>query len=134
MTFVTFLMTHKRPINISLFKIQLPLSALLSITHRISGILIFFIVLPVTAIALSFMYESQQSYDNFVNFYSTNSFIKLIFISLVLIFQYHIFTGIRHLLIDFHLLAENLSSSFRSAVITLLLFLFNAIATIWIML
>jgi len=72
MTFVTFLMTHKRPVNINLFKIQLPLSALLSITHRISGILIFFIVLPVTAIALSFMYESQQSYDNFVNFYSTN--------------------------------------------------------------
>lgn len=134
MTFVTFLMTHKRPININLFKIQLPLSALLSITHRISGILIFFIVLPVTIIALSFMYESQESYDNFINFYSTNLFIKLIFISLVLIFQYHIFTGIRHLMIDFHLLTESLSSSFRSAVITLLLFLFNAIATIWIML
>ena len=127
-------MTHKRPININLFKIQLPLSALLSITHRISGILIFFIVLPVTIIALSFMYESQESYDNFINFYSTNLFIKLIFISLVLIFQYHIFTGIRHLMIDFHLLTESLSSSFRSAVITLLLFLFNAIATIWIML
>ncbi|MDA9561220.1 succinate dehydrogenase, cytochrome b556 subunit [Gammaproteobacteria bacterium] len=134
MTFVTFLMTHKRPVNINLFKIQLPLSALLSITHRISGILIFFIVLPVTIIALSFMYESQESYDNFINFYSTNLFIKLIFISLVLIFQYHIFTGIRHLMIDFHLLTESLSSSFRSAVITLLLFLLNTIATIWIML
>ena len=127
-------MTHKRPVNINLFKIQLPLSALLSITHRISGILIFFIVLPVTIIALSYMYESQESYDNFINFYSTNLFIKLIFISLVLIFQYHIFTGIRHLMIDFHLLTESLSSSFRSAVITLLLFLLNAIATIWIML
>jgi len=127
-------MTHKRPVNINLFKIQLPLSALLSITHRLSGILIFFIVLPVTIIALSFMYESQESYDNFINFYSTNLFIKLIFISLVLIFQYHIFTGIRHLMIDFHLLTESLSSSFRSAVITLLLFLLNAIATIWIML
>jgi len=127
-------MTHKRPVNINLFKIQLPLSALLSITHRISGILIFFIVLPVTIAALSYMYESQESYDNFINFYSTNLFIKLIFISLVLIFQYHIFTGIRHLMIDFHLLTESLSSSFRSAVITLLLFLLNAIATIWIML
>jgi succinate dehydrogenase / fumarate reductase cytochrome b subunit len=113
---------------------QLPLSALLSITHRISGILIFFIVLPVTAIALSFMYESQLSYDNFINFYSTNSTIKLFFISLILIFQYHIFTGVRHLMIDFHLLEETLSSSFRSAVITLLLFLLNAVATIWIML
>jgi hypothetical protein len=37
-------------------------------------------------------------------------------------------------MIDFHLLEETLSSSFRSAVITLLLFLLNAVATIWIML
>lgn len=127
-------MTHKRPININLFKIQLPLSAMLSITHRISGILIFFLVLPVTALILSALYESQDSYNNFINFYSSNWLIKLFIISLVLIFQYHIFTGVRHMMMDFHLLEESLSSSFRSAVITLFLFLLNAIATIWIML
>ena len=127
-------MTHKRPININLFKIQLPLSAMLSITHRISGILIFFLVLPVTAIVLSFVYDSQDSYNNFINFYSSNWLIKLFIISLVLIFQYHIFTGVRHMMMDFHLLEESLSSSFRSAVITLFLFLLNAIATIWVML
>jgi len=53
---------------------------------------------------------------------------------LVLIFQYHIFTGVRHMMMDFHLLEESLSSSFRSAVITLFLFLLNAVATVWIML
>ena len=127
-------MTHKRPININLIKIQLPLSAMLSITHRISGILIFFLVLPVTAIVLSFVYDSQDSYNNFINFYSSNWLIKLFIISLVLIFQYHIFTGVRHMMMDFHLLEESLSSSFRSAVITLFLFLLNAVATVWIML
>ena len=127
-------MTHKRPININLFKIQLPLSAMLSITHRISGILIFFLVLPVTALILSALYESQDSYNNFINFYSSNWLIKLFIISLVLIFQYHIFTGVRHMMMDFHLLEESLSSSFRSAVITLFLFLLNAVATVWIML
>ena len=127
-------MTHKRPININLFKIQLPLSAMLSITHRISGILIFFLVLPVTAIILSALYDSQDSYNNFINFYSSNWLIKLFIISLVLIFQYHIFTGVRHMMMDFHLLEESLSSSFRSAVITLFLFLLNAVATVWIML
>ncbi|MDC0392598.1 succinate dehydrogenase, cytochrome b556 subunit [Gammaproteobacteria bacterium] len=127
-------MTYKRPININLFKIQLPLSAMLSITHRISGILIFFLVLPVTAIVLSFVYDSQDSYNNFINFYSSNWLIKLFIISLVLIFQYHIFTGVRHMMMDFHLLEESLSSSFRSAVITLFLFLLNAVATVWIML
>ena len=127
-------MTHKRPININLFKIQLPLSALLSITHRISGMLIFFLVLPVSAIALSLVYENQDSYNNFINFYMTNLPTKLILISLVLIFQYHIFTGIRHMLMDFHFLEETLSSSYRSAVFTLLLFLLNAVLTISVML
>ena len=127
-------MTHKRPININLFKIQLPLSALLSITHRISGILIFFLVLPISAISLSLIFESQDSYDSFIKFYSNSLTLKLAFIVLVLIFQYHIFTGTRHMLMDFHFLNETLTSSFRSAVITLFLFLLNAIATVWIML
>ena len=127
-------MTHKRPTNINLLKIQLPLSALLSITHRISGMLIFFLVLPVSAIALSFIYENQDSYNNFINFYMTSLPTKLVFISLVLIFQYHVFTGIRHMLMDFHFLEETLSSSYRSAVFTLLLFLLNAVLTISVML
>ena len=38
------------------------------------------------------------------------------------------------MLMDFHFLNETLTSSFRSAVITLFLFLLNAIATIWVML
>ena len=53
MTFVTFLMTQNRPVNINLLKIRLPLSAFLSITHRISGILIFFLVLPLSVPALA---------------------------------------------------------------------------------
>ena len=127
-------MIQKRPTNINLLKIQLPLSALLSITHRISGMLIFFLVLPGSAIALSFMYEDQDSYNNFINYYSNNLTIKLTFITLVLIFQYHIFTGIRHMLMDFHFLEESLSTSFRSAIFTLLVFLLNAILTILVML
>jgi succinate dehydrogenase / fumarate reductase cytochrome b subunit len=127
-------MIQKRPTNINLLKIQLPLSALLSITHRISGMLIFFLVLPGSAIALSFMYDNQDSYNNFINYYSNNLTIKLTFITLVLIFQYHIFTGIRHMLMDFHFLEESLSTSFRSAIFTLLVFFLNAILTILVML
>ena len=127
-------MIQKRPTNINLLKIQLPLSTLLSITHRISGMLIFFLVLPGSAIALSFMYDNQDSYNNFINYYSNNLTIKLTFITLVLIFQYHIFTGIRHMLMDFHILEESLSTSFRSAIFTLLVFLLNAILTILVML
>ena len=134
MTFVTFLMTQNRPININLLKIKLPLSAFLSITHRISGILIFFLVLPLSILAFSELTQNQDSFDNFINMYHTNIGIKFGCIVLILIFQYHIFTGIRHMLMDFHILNESLSSSYRSAVTTLVLFAINALLTLWVML
>ena len=134
MTFVTFLMTQNRPVNINLFKIKLPLSAFLSITHRISGILIFFIVLPVSAYTLSLIFQNQEFYNTFLAYYSNNLSIKLTNLFLVLIFQYHIFTGIRHMLMDFHLLEESLSVSHKSAVLTIFLFVINAMVTAWVML
>ena len=133
MTFVTFLMTQNRPVNINLLKIKLPLSAFLSITHRVSGILIFFLVLPLTVMVFSELTHSQDSFDNFMHSYNSNLGIKLGCIGLMLIFQYHIFTGIRHMLMDFHILNESLSSSFKSAVVTLILFVVNTLLTFWVM-
>ena len=133
MTFVTFLMTQNRPVNINLLKIKLPLSAFLSITHRVSGILIFFLVLPLSVMVFSELTHSQDSFDNFMHSYNSNLGIKLGCIGLMLIFQYHIFTGIRHMLMDFHILNESLSSSFKSAVLTLILFVVNTLLTFWVM-
>ena len=133
MTFVTFLMTQNRPVNINLLKIKLPLSSFLSITHRVSGILIFFLVLPLSVMVFSELTHSQDSFDNFMHSYNSNLGIKLGCIGLMLIFQYHIFTGIRHMLMDFHILNESLSSSFKSAVVTLILFVVNTLLTFWVM-
>jgi len=126
-------MAQNRPVNINIFKIKLPLSAFLSITHRISGVLIFFLVLPLSAIVFSELTHSQDSFDSFMHSYHSNFGIKLGCIGLVLIFQYHIFTGIRHMLMDFHILNESLSLSFKSAVVTLILFVINALLTFWVM-
>ena len=134
MTFVTFLMTQNRPVNINLLKIKLPLSAFLSITHRISGMLIFFVVLPFSVFILSELTRNQDSFDNFMTMYHKNLGIKFGCVGLILIFQYHIFTGLRHILMDFHILNESLSSSYKSAVTTLALFAVNALLTIWVML
>ena len=134
MTFVTFLMTQNRPVNINLLKIKLPLSAFLSITHRISGILIFFVILPLSVFIFSELTQNQDSFNNFMIMYHTNLGIKFGCVGLILIFQYHIFTGVRHILMDFHILNESLSSSYKSAVTTLVLFAVNAILTLWVML
>ena len=101
---------------------------------RISGMLIFFVVLPFSVFILSELTQNQDSFDNFMNMYHSNLGIKFGCIGLILVFQYHIFTGIRHILMDFHILNESLSSSYRSAVTTLVLFALNALLTLWVML
>jgi succinate dehydrogenase / fumarate reductase cytochrome b subunit len=120
-------------VYINLFKIQLPLSALLSITHRVSGMLIFFLVLPASAYILNILLDSQLSYDLFIESYQSSTLLRTFVLFNILIFQYHIIAGLRHMLMDFHIISETLLASNRSAVIALLLFAVNAMLTIWVL-
>ena len=122
-----------KPVYINLFKIQLLLSALLSITHRVSGMLIFFLVLPASAYILNILLDSQLSYDLFIESYQSSTLLRTFVLFNILIFQYHIIAGLRHMLMDFHIISETLLASNRSAVIALLLFAVNAMLTIWVL-
>jgi len=121
-----------RPVNINLLKIRLPLSAFASITHRLSGILTFFLVLPVIGYLLSIMLESELSYTRLIDSFNDSYLLRTFVLSLVLIFQYHVFTGVRHILQDFHIIGDSLASSHKSAVITIIIFLVNATISIWL--
>ena len=123
-----------KPVYINLFKIQLPLSAFLSITHRVSGMLIFFMVLPVSAYILNILFESQTSFLLFINTYNSSIFLRTFVLFNVLIFEYHVLAGIRHMLMDFNLISETLSASNTSAIVTLIVFILNALLTIWVFL
>jgi succinate dehydrogenase cytochrome b556 subunit len=83
---------------------------------------------------ISELTQNQDSFNNFMIAYHTNLGIKFGCVGLILIFQYHIFTGIRHILMDFHILNESLSSSYKSAVTTIVLFAVNTLLTLWVML
>ena len=119
-----------KPVYINLFKIQLPLSALLSITHRVSGMLIFFLVLPVSAYILNLLLESSDSFLLFMDSYNASIFIRTFVLFNILVFEYHVIAGIRHMLIDFHLISETLSSSNTSAMAALILFFVISLLTI----
>ena len=108
-----------RPVYINLLQIKLPISALMSITHRLSGIYNFFITLPV---ALYLLYFSTKSYNDFILIQDTlsnpnmmSTFVTFSF----LVYSYHILTGIRHLLQDIHI-GESLSASRTSAYMILI--------------
>ncbi len=107
---------HKkvRPVYINLFEIKLPISAISSITHRLAGIYIFFITLP---LSLYLLYFSTNSYNDFMMLSNSlkNSFLFSTFVTFsFLIYAYHILTGIRHLLQDIHI-GESLNASRASS-------------------
>jgi len=119
-----------KPVYINLFRIQLPLSALLSISHRVSGILIFFLVLPVSAYILNLLLASQDSFSSFVDVFNSSVFLRTFVLFNILIFEYHVVAGIRHMLMDFHLVSETLSASNTSAITALIVFFVIALLTI----
>jgi succinate dehydrogenase / fumarate reductase cytochrome b subunit len=123
----------KKPVYINLLKIQLPLSALLSISHRVSGIMIFFMVLPVFAYILSLLLDSPTSFMSFMDAYNSSIFLRTFVLFNILIFEYHVIAGIRHMLMDFHLISETLSASNTSAKIALIMFIINALLTILVL-
>ena len=77
-----------RPVNINLFKIKLPMSALISITHRLSGIYVFFVTLPL-AIILFQKALTESSYDSITlliqtsGIFSTFVYFSFLFFSII---------------------------------------------------
>ena len=119
-----------KPVYINLFKIQLPISAFLSISHRVSGMLIFFMVLPFSAYLFNILLASQDSFDLFIESYNSSIFLRTFVLFNVLIFEYHVIAGIRHMLMDFHIVSETLSASSNSALTALVTFIAIALLTI----
>ena len=91
---------QKRPKNLNLFTIRLPINAVVSILHRVSGIGLF-LSLPLILWALQSLVHSEASYQNLTSWLNT-WFVKLMLIGLAWAFFHHFFAGIRHLLQDIH--------------------------------
>ena len=120
-----------RPVYMNLFQIRLPISAISSITHRLAGIYIFFITLP---LFLFLLYFTTKSYNDFMFIKQSfnNSIIFSTFVSFsFLVFAYHILTGVRHLLQDLHI-GESLSASRVSSYIVFILWFLLTLFFIWI--
>ena len=107
-----------RPVFINLMQIKLPVSAFISITHRLSGIYNFFVTLP---LALYLLYFSTKSYNDFMFVYNMlnnpNLFSTFVTFSF-LVYFYHLLTGFRHLLQDIHI-GESLITSRLSSYLVL---------------
>ena len=122
--------TDHRPVYIDLRKINLPVSALISITHRLSGMYVFFITLPLMLALIYFSTESEDSFNELSLFLKNYKFILGLIVLSFCILWYHILSGVRHLIMDAHI-GESLLASKYSAIFTISLWIITSCFVFW---
>jgi succinate dehydrogenase / fumarate reductase, cytochrome b subunit len=89
---------YKRPKNLDLLHIRLPIGGVVSILHRVSGVLLV-LVLPLAFLFLQQSLHSPVSFAQVVaRLSSLPARVFLAFITILLV--HHFLAGIRHLLLD----------------------------------
>lgn len=124
-------MQQERPINLAITQFKFPLAALTSITHRITG-LILFISVPFIFYLLD---QALISKDNFAMVrdqwlsYQPVRLLMWVFLSTL---AYHVCAGIRHILMDFGWFEGLKSSYWASWAVLGYAFILAVLAGIWL--
>lgn len=125
-------MNKKRPVNLDIGTIKLPITSYVSILHRVSGVVLFFAV----AVFLWLMDASLSSEDGFRSIQEClgSPLAKLIIWACLAGLAYHLVAGIRHLIMDFGI-GESLEGGRLGAKLVLviaLLLIIGAGAWVWL--
>lgn len=113
-------MVVDRPKNLNLMTIKQPVPAVVSILHRVSGVVIF-LLLPVFLLCMEMAVYSE------VDFLALSGLLELFWIKVFVVLAlsavlFHLLAGIRHLLADFGI-AHSLQAARISAWMTLVFWL-----------
>ena len=101
-----------RPVFLNLAQIQLPIGALTSILHRITGVCLA-VGVPFAVYLLDLSLRNQQAFARVTALFGNLAF-KAVMVFLVWTLAHHILAGIRHMLTDVNV-GSTLHSARRSA-------------------
>ncbi|MFV8783226.1 succinate dehydrogenase, cytochrome b556 subunit [Microbulbifer sp. SA54] len=111
-------MNKNRPVNLDISTIKLPAAGLVSILHRISGVVLFAVVALLLCM-LDASLESEQGFQEIADTFNSVPAKLILWASLAALI-YHLIAGVRHLLMDMGI-GESLEGGRRSAVAVLVL-------------
>jgi succinate dehydrogenase / fumarate reductase, cytochrome b subunit len=117
-------MKTERPVYLSLTQFRWPLAAIGSITHRVTGVVLF--VAPAYLLWLLGMAVSSPSGFERAAGIMAEPLPKLAMLALLAVLAYHVFAGFKHLVMDFHHW-DTIEAGQRASVAV---FLLTAIATV----
>ncbi|MDD7804419.1 MAG: succinate dehydrogenase, cytochrome b556 subunit [Endozoicomonas sp. (ex Botrylloides leachii)] len=123
-------MNRKKPVNLDITTIQLPLPAYTSILHRITGVLLFFGI-AVLLYGLQLSLTSADSFQSLKQLLSSFP-VKVVLWVVLSALIYHFVAGIKHLLMDVDI-GDGKESGKVGATLTLLISaVLIALAGVWL--
>jgi len=123
----------KRPVNLDLGTIALPITSYVSILHRASGVIMFFAV-AVLLWLLESSLASEASFNELSNLFN-NPLCQIIVWATLAALAYHSVAGMRHMIMDFGVGEDSFYAGRLSAWAALALAgLVIALITLWVFL
>ena len=95
---------NKRPVFLNLFQIKLPVAGVMSIAHRIAGVLMF-VSLPFWLYLLELSLSSAEGYSRAVSLLDSGLLLPF-YVILFWAVMHHLLAGIRYLLLDVDIAIE----------------------------
>lgn len=127
---IQMIKTRQRPKHLNLLKVRMPMTAIASILHRLSGTFLFFI----TPFLLYIFTTSLKNNSGFAlaGEWLDSGFIKLVCVVLIWAVVHHLLAGLRYLMLDLDIGLER-SSAIRSAwLVTLLALGLSVLIMLWV--
>lgn len=118
-----------RPKYYDLNLTHLPPPGLVSIFHRVSGLLLFFPILPGLLYLMQGVLGTPESYAQWREFFS-RPLVKPVMIGVVWLYAHHFWAGIRFLLLDLHIGIDKPAAR-AGAVIVLVLGVLTTLLVAW---
>lgn len=106
-------MKTKRPVNLDIGSIKLPITSYVSILHRVSGVVLFFAVALLLCVFDASL-ESEQSFQSLKESFAS-PLIEFVIWAALAALAYHFVAGIRHLIMDLGFGEDSFESGRRSA-------------------
>jgi len=108
-----FIVNTKRPVNLDIGTIKLPITSYVSILHRVSGVVLFLAVALMLWV-LDMSLASKQSFQSLKECLSSPIAQFVIWAALAAL-AYHVVAGIRHLIMDLGVGEDSFETGRRSA-------------------
>ena len=118
-------MINKKPKNLNLFTIRFPIPAIVSIMHRMSGVVIF-LLMPFITIGFSMSLISHNHFNGVIAIFSLWP-VKALGVLLIWGIFHHFIAGCRHLFLDMEIGNDLIIARLTSKTVLVLSFILTTV-------